>query len=1172
LCKFPQPSGAKGVDSVIRLAGFPHVQGRFAAINRVPQRFNRHMNMVRSLVATALALFSFGVLAQESTNVIEAKWQTPGKPRLSSPALSLDETIVYAGGSDGVLYGFDVETGDQVIAAPVGGGRLSAPLIGDDGNIYVATSGGLLICVEDPTVSGARLWRYPENHAVSGGMVGSPVIDEDGVLYIGSRDNRLHAVDSSDGTLLWTFRATRDVTSSPTIAPSGDVVFAAGNTVVTLSPDGDEVATFIAGSTIRSTPAVGEGGVIYFGAKDDLVYAITGSGSSTNSTNSSSSDETWQVKGGGDISSSPAIGVTGRIFIGTDAKRVLFIDPDGVVRKANVRGAVRSEIAIGADGTVYVGADNKTLYALNPQTRAQKWRFIANGPVRCSPVIDSFGVIYITVGKTITAIDPGDDVESDEAPWPQFRRDAQHTARATQDQISISQQPQSLTVSNGETAKFEVVASAASPLTYQWTFNGADILKATNATLIITNAQFTNAGVYAVEISNDSDSVTSDDATLIVNSVPVITADITNHFVSTGSDLRLEVSATGNPPLAVQWHSNGVAIPGATNLVFVISNAQPSSAAAYDVTIQNTNGSAQSRTGEVTVVTLDLRRSTSIAIGAGNQFSAAVISNQLFTWGTDTTGQLADGGSASRNVPTRTNTETNWLFVSAGGRGNTNTAGHAVALKTDGSMLSWGANSRGQLGIGNTTDSRVPTIVSTDTNWIYAEAGALHSVALRGDGTIWTWGANDFGQLGFGNTNNVSVETRLGVDSGWIEVRAGGSFMLARRADGTLWGWGRNDSAQLGNNTTANALSPIQIGTNTDWAAISAGVSHSMGVRSNGTLWVWGRNFGLNTTRLENSTNIFRVPTQVGSETNWVAVDAGFDHSLMINSAGQMFAWGANQIGQLGNGSSGATIGNTNDANLSMPMQIAASRTWAAVEAGVRHSLARATDNTIWAWGWNNFGQVGDGTGGFGNDAANRTTPVLLTFTNFVVAPTNSGNTNFGPTVTQQPTNTSAGAGGTATFTMNATGSPPIAVQWFFNTSNAIEFATNFTLTITNVQATNAGTYHARVTNSFGTASSAAATLTVTNSSGGTSSGGETNTTSSPPPVPRMAIASPSTNGVTIPVSNSSSTQRLVLEFKTLMSDAAWTPISTNQGSAGVTNLVDPSPTNGSRFYRLRVE
>src|SRR6185369_16979286 len=305
--------------------------------------------------------------------------------------------------------------------------------------------------------------------------------------------------------------------------------------------------------------------------------------------------------------------------------------------------------------------------------------------------------------------------------------------------------------------------------------------------------------------------------------------------------------------------------------------------------------------------------------------------------------------------------------------------------------------------------------------------------------------------------------TLLGLDSGWIEVRAGGSFTLALRADGTIWGWGRNDSRQLGlatnvtEATQTNVLAPVQIGTSHDWSTISAGVDHSVGVQTDGTLWAWGRNFSFTGNQIYAATNVFAVPTLVGGNTNWVIVDAGYDHSLAIDKDGHMFAWGGNSIGQLGNGSAGPTNGTTNEANRTTPVQIGAERTWAAIDAGMRHSLALASDGTIWAWGWNNQGQVGDGT------AIDRKVPVQLVFTNVAGVLTNW--INQPPTISTQSQSVTVIAGSNATLFVTAAGSGSLAYQWQFNTTNALPGSTNATLVITNFQQVNAGVYDVVITN-----------------------------------------------------------------------------------------------------------
>jgi hypothetical protein len=278
---------------------------------------------------------------------------------------------------------------------------------------------------------------------------------------------------------------------------------------------------------------------------------------------------------------------------------------------------------------------------------------------------------------------------------------------------------------------------------------------------------------------------------------------------------------------------------------------------------------------------------------------------------------------------------------------------------------------------------------------------------------------------------------------------------------------------------------PVMVGTNSDWVAVSVGVFHSLGLRANGTLWAWGRNnFGQLGLRMGigHGADSFNTnqPAQVGVDSDWAMVEAGSVHSFGIKTSGALFGWGANFFGQVGNGRIGS-LNDTNDANEVSPVPVAADKTWRTVDAST-HSLGMTTDGNIWAWGLNNFGQVGDGTGGDGTRNNNRGAPVLLSFN----ANTNNVATNP-PAILQQPANQTVSERATAAFVVSAGGSDPLVYQWYFN-SNVIASAvnptaTNSTLTITNVMSTNAGFYHVTVTNNFGQVTSAVARLTVTSTS-----------------------------------------------------------------------------------------
>lgn len=1043
----------------------------------------------RFFSSTLLVLvFCANLLGQEEPPPEESldgtlRWSFRGRGAMvASPALSPDELTIYTASANGTFYALSTEVdegdGDPLWSIRIPGGTRSSPMVAEDGTIYIGGENGFLYSISDLGTNGVINWRFRTLERIKT----SPAMDEDGVIYVASHDGRLYALAPEDGGYgrAWAFQVGESILGSPTIAPDGTIYIVAGLDLIGVSPDGSEAGRFTAAKYAATTPAVAEHGTVYFGANDERVYAVDPA-AGTNGIR-------WRFYTGENVMSSPSIGVNGRVYIGSDNGRVHCFNTNGTLLwRFRTRGPVRSSAAIGADGTIYIGSNDRRLYAITPDGE-ERWNFRARGIVKSSPCIGSDGTVYFVADRTLYAIweHTESDLVLDSSPWPMYRRDPQHTARADIGEPFILQQPESVTAMVGDTVEFTVRASAATAVSYQWLFNGVEIdlddnATATNATLVIRNVSPTNAGSYSVVVSTDFGEVTSDDAQLIIHSAPVILTDLTNHIVSVGSVLTLEVNVVGDQPLMFQWFRNGVLIENAITPQLTITNTE-AGVSTYFAIISNALGTNRTQTAQVTTLVLSLARAAD-TIAAGNQFSAALITNMLFTWGADVTGQLGDGGSASRNVPTRTSGISNWLAVSAGGVGYTQTtnssAAHAVALLTDGTLYAWGANSRGQVGNGSTNDQQMPVLIGSDTNWMQFEAGAAHTVALQSDGTIWAWGSNEYGQLGIGTTSNSLVPVRVGVDSAWVEVRAGGSFTLARRADNTLWAWGRNESGQLGINSTNNARSPMQVGSDTNWMTIRAGASHSLGLRTDGTLWMWGRDFGVTSGAIHTGTNnTVRIPQQVGAAMNWLRISAGYNHSLAIDSENRLYAWGANNVGQLGNGRTGASSGSTNLENISVPVQIGAGRDWSDVDAGVKHSLARAIDGSIWAWGWNNAGQVGDGTGN-GTESRNRNAPVLLTFTNVTGVVTNINPTGA-PSITVQPASVQAATGSNSVFTVTATGASPLSYQWRFN-SNAIAGATTAQLTVAGV-ATNGGAYDVVITNSLGAITSAVATLTFSNS------------------------------------------------------------------------------------------
>jgi len=343
-------------------------------------------------------------------------------------------------------------------------------------------------------------------------------------------------------------------------------------------------------------------------------------------------------------------------------------------------------------------------------------------------------------------------------------------------------------------------------------------------------------------------------------------------------------------------------------------------------------------------------------VSAGRGHTVAIRRDgSLWAWGVNVTGQLGDGTTQNRPTPVRIGADTNWISVSAG-------QWHTVAIRRDGSLWAWGGN-YGRLGDGAREHRLAPVRIGADTNWASVSAASDHTAAIRRDGTLWAWGHNDHGQLGDGTTESRLTPVRIGADTNWASVSAGGGgivgLTLAVRTDGTLWAWGHNGEGQLGDGTTENRHSPVQVGTDADWAHVHASIFHSVGIRISGALYVWGwkgllDQAGRATSVIHHSN--FPVALRVGGQPVFVsAVSVGNLHTAAVRTDGSLWAWGDNHRGQIGDGTT---------ANRPQPVQIGAGmgRGWAYVSAGDHHAFAIAADGTLWAWGHNQLSQLGDGT------------------------------------------------------------------------------------------------------------------------------------------------------------------------------------------------------------------
>lgn len=257
------------------------------------------------------------------------------------------------------------------------------------------------------------------------------------------------------------------------------------------------------------------------------------------------------------------------------------------------------------------------------------------------------------------------------------------------------------------------------------------------------------------------------------------------------------------------------------------------------------------------------------------------------------------------------------------------------------------------------------TLQSYAQCWKQIEFGSGHAIALKDDGTLWTWGHNASGQLGDGTTVAKTTPIQIGTATDWETVSTEQSMNLALKTDGTLWAWGDNFYGQIagGNNPQTT---PLQIGTAGDWKTISCGNHHMLAIKNDGTLWVWGYNGYGAALGLGNYVSV-ALPTQLGTDTDWYAISTGHYSSYAIKSNGTLWAWGWNNVGQIGNGAmEGITPGGP---DVKVPTQIGTDTDWKAIDAGGQHVIAQKTDNKLWSWGSCAFGELGD------NSVMGRSTP-----------------------------------------------------------------------------------------------------------------------------------------------------------------------------------------------------
>ncbi|NOS71479.1 MAG: hypothetical protein HOP33_16330 [Verrucomicrobia bacterium] len=629
----------------------------------------------------------------------------------------------------------------------------------------------------------------------------------------------------------------------------------------------------------------------------------------------------------------------------------------------------------------------------------------------------------------------------------------------------INDQPGNMGVEFQSNTVLSVVATGFEPLSYRWYFNNSSLIGSarisgvTNASLSISNAQFTDIGRYTVIVSNAFGSVQSSGAVITVISPPIITTQPVGQTVIAGTNISLSASAIGTPPLSYQWLLGGVPVAGANSSSVNLTNVQSSQSGIYSLLVSNAYGAVESSNALVTVLEsppyiLTQPVSRSAVLGGVTTFEVNTRGSTPlhFQWrfnGVDISG----ANNATLTLTSLRYDQAGFYTVAI-----SNSFGSIVSAKAELKVQ--------QVAVwGSTPWPLIPTNVPPSlTNLVAIAAGDSFVLGLKSDGTVATWGS-------IIRTILVATNIPPGL-SNVISIAAGSQYCLALRSNGTVVAWGGASGFFFPPPTTPSPTN-VPVGLS-NVVAIAAGSSHSLALKADGQVAGWG------------STKFATVPAGL---SNVVAIAAGGNQNLALKSDGRVVAWGysTNVPNSLSNVIAVACADGCNLAlqnngkvvawaaqpsppsplfprgpaiNTNVPSELSNVVAIAAGDFG----MALKSDGTVSAWG----SSVPPPPPGLSNVFA------ISVGNGFLAALVGDGSPRF----TIQPVSQTVAKGATVQFHARAVGVQPLSYRWQLDGVD-VPGATNGDLTITNAQGRVAGGYRVVAMNMLGAATSATAQLKI---------------------------------------------------------------------------------------------
>jgi len=366
-------------------------------------------------------------------------------------------------------------------------------------------------------------------------------------------------------------------------------------------------------------------------------------------------------------------------------------------------------------------------------------------------------------------------------------------------------------------------------------------------------------------------------------------------------------------------------------------------------------------TKHVVVPPLTAERGSPVPVAGYGQHTLMLDSSDgtAWCWGRNENGQCGDGSSiAHYSSPISVVGEHTFQFVAKGDQNN-------LGIDANGQVWTWGYNNYGQIGNGTRFLGGVSSPVSILGNLSLTEVAAGQStvMALGEDGQVWCWGQNTGGTCGDNTRTHRSSPVSVHGNHSFVRAELGNAA-CALKANGEVWAWGYGSNGILGNGNTVNQSTPVSVLGGHSFVDISVSLNHTMCLKADGSCWTWGRgNFGqLGINSMENQSS----PVSVLGGHSFTTIASGNFFSLALEADGSLWAWGNNQFGMLGINEDGI------DKSRSTPVSVLGNRSYIAMAVGTYHCVALDASGTLWAWGYNGYGELGL------NDRENRSSPVSV--------------------------------------------------------------------------------------------------------------------------------------------------------------------------------------------------